>query len=186
MCGGFSASCETLRQQFDKKGRYISGKKTPKKGYIIFFKGTRHSGANHIGIVTKVANGKIHTMEGNTNGGSTVVDNGGSVAHKTYSIGYDKILGYGTPKYDAEKKAEIATTATLSAPKPTLKKGVSGAAVKTLQKCLNKAIKAGLTVDGIFGDATYKAVVKFQKAHKISADGIYGTNTYKKLKAVIK
>ena len=55
-----------------------------------------------------------------------------------------------------------------------------------MQKCLNKAIKAGLTVDGVFGDATYKAVVKFQKAHKISADGIYGTNTYKKLKAVIK
>ena len=67
-----------------------------------------------------------------------------------------------------------------------MKKGVSGSAVKTLQKCLNKAIKAGLTVDGVFGDATYKAVVKFQKAHKISADGIYGTNTYKKLKAVIK
>ena len=31
LCGGFSASCETLRQQFDKKGRYISGKKTPNK-----------------------------------------------------------------------------------------------------------------------------------------------------------
>lgn len=186
LCGGFSASCETLRQQFDKKGRYINGKKTPKKGYIIFFKGTRHSGANHIGIVTKVSNGKIHTIEGNTSGGSTVVDNGGSVAHKIYSIGYDKILGYGMPKYDAEKKAKTTTTATLSAPKPTLKKGVSGAAVKTLQKCLNKAIKAGLTVDGVFGDATYKAVVKFQKAHKISADGIYGTNTYKKLKVVIK
>ena len=58
--------------------------------------------------------------------------------------------------------------------------------MKTLQKCLNEVIKAGLTVDGVFGDATYKAVVKFQKVYKISADGIYGTNTYKKLKAVIK
>ena len=74
----------------------------------------------------------------------------------------------------------------MSAPKPILKKGVSGAAVKALQKCLNKAIKAGLTVDGVFGDATYKAVVKFQKKQKIASDGIYGKGTYNKLKKAIK
>ena len=55
-----------------------------------------------------------------------------------------------------------------------------------LQKCLNKAIKAGLTVDGIYGDATYKAVTKFQKKQKIVSDGIYGKGTYNKLKKAIK
>lgn len=190
LCGGFSASCETLRQQFIKAGKYTGGKTTPKKGYIIFFVGSRHNGANHIGLVYKVEGGRIYTIEGNTSGGSTVVDNGGGVAYKSYLIGYEKILGYGKPSYDKDVSSSITSTnsasAKLTAPKPTLKKGVSGASVKTLQKCLNKVIKAGLTVDGVFGDATYKAVVNFQKVYKISADGIYGTNTYKKLKAVIK
>lgn len=188
LCGGFSASCETLRQQFIKESKYIGGKTTPKKGYVIFFSGTRHNGANHIGIVTKVADGRVHTIEGNTSGGSTVVDNGGGVAYKSYPVGYDKILGYGKPAYDKDTSSTtVATSATkLTVPQPTLKKGVSGAAVKTLQKCLNKAIKAELKVDGVYGDATYNAVKKFQTSKKISADGIYGKNTYKKLKAVIK
>lgn len=190
LCGNFSASCETLRQQFIKANKYAGGKTTPKKGYIIFFVGSRHNGANHIGLVYKIEGGRIYTIEGNTSGGSTVVDNGGCVAYKSYPIGYEKILGYGKPSYDKDASSSTvstnSTSTKLTAPKPTLKKGVSGASVKTLQKCLNKVIKAGLTVDGVFGDATYKAVVKFQKAHKISADGIYGNNTYKKLKAAIK
>lgn len=186
LCGGFSASCETLRQQFVKAKKYTNGKVTPKKGYVIFFSGTRHSGANHIGIVTKVADGRVHTAEGNTSGGSTVIDNGGGVVYKSYPIGYDKILGYGKPSYDKESSSSTTTTTTkLTTPQPTLKKGVSGAAVKTLQKCLNKAIKAGLTVDGIYGDATCNAVKKFQASKKITADGIYGKNTYKKLKASV-
>ena len=152
--------------------------------------GSRHNGANHIGIVYKVEGGRVYTIEGNTSGGSTVVDNGGGVAYKSYPIGYEKILGYGKPSYDKDISSSItsinSTSTKLTAPKPILKKGVSGASVKTLQKCLNKVIKAGLTVDGVFGDATYKAVAKFQKVYKISADGIYGNNTYKKLKATIK
>lgn len=188
LCGNFSASCETFRKQFIKADKYAGGKTTPKKGYIIFFVGSRHDGANHIGIVTKVANGRVHTIEGNTSGGSTVIDNGGGVTYKSYPIGYDEILGYGKPLYDKDTSSTAVATSVikLTAPRPILKKGVSGATVKTLQKCLNKAIKAGLTVDGIFGDATYKAVIKFQKAYKINTDGIYGNNTYKKLKAAIK
>lgn len=187
LCGEFSASCETLRQQFIGKIRYVNGKTQPKKGYIIFFSGTRHSGANHIGIVTKVADGRVYTIEGNTSGGSTVVDNGGGVATKSYPIGYDKILGYGVPKYDNDTSSStVVNTTKLTAPQPTLKKGVSGAAVKTLQKCLNKAIKAELKVDGVYGNDTFNAVKKFQTSKKISADGVYGKNTYKKLKAVVK
>lgn len=109
LCGAFSASCETIRSAFVKADRYY---KTPKKGDLIFFSGTRHSGANHIGIVTKVVSNKIYTIEGNTsgstNGADKVVDNGGAVCQKSYSTSNSKILGFGRPKYD--KKATTALT----------------------------------------------------------------------------
>ena len=96
LCGAFSAACETIRKNFIKKGRY---KSTPAVGDVIFFSGTRHSGANHIGIVYKIANGKVYTIEGNTSGASGVVDNGGGVAKKSYALTNSKILGYGHPDY---------------------------------------------------------------------------------------
>lgn len=96
LCGAFSAACETIRKNFSKKGQY---KANPAIGDVIFFSGTRHSGANHIGIVYKIADGKVYTIEGNTSGASGVVDNGGGVAKKRYAMNNSKILGYGHPNY---------------------------------------------------------------------------------------
>lgn len=102
LCGGYSAACETLRKQFLNKGRfYVS---SPKVGDLIFFDGSRHAGANHIGIVYKVTYSTVYTIEGNTSGGSSVIDNGGGVAKKSYSRNYRRIIGYGRPKYEEEKK----------------------------------------------------------------------------------
>lgn len=106
LCGAYSAACETIRQNFKKHNQYET---SPKTGDIIFFKGTRHAGANHIGLVRKVDNGKVYTIEGNTSGASDVVDNGGSVAKKNYSLNNSKILGYGRPNYiekDATQKTK--------------------------------------------------------------------------------
>ena len=189
LCGEFSASCETLRQNFKNKKKYFNGDKTPQKGWIIFFKGSRHYGANHIGLVYKVEGGRIYTIEGNTSGGSTVVDNGGGVAYKSYPIGYDRILGYGVPSYDKDTSSSNSTSSMstkLTAPQPLLKRGAQGASVKTLQKCLNKVTNAGLTVDGIYGEATYKAIKFLQEISNIKEDGIYGQNTYKALKMLMK
>lgn len=96
LCGGYSASCETIRQQFRNKGQYHEN--TPKVGDVIFFKGTRHAGANHIGLVWKVADGRVYTSEGNAD--DTDTDNGGAVVEKSYPLNYTRILGYGRPKYD--------------------------------------------------------------------------------------
>lgn len=52
-----------------------------------------------------------------------------------------------------------------------LKKGCKGNDVKELQK------KLGTSADGIFGNNTKNAVIKFQKSKKLSADGIVGKNT---------
>jgi len=98
LCGSFSAACETIRQNFKAKGQYYTS--NPRIGDVIFFQGSRHAGANHIGIVANVSNGTVYTIEGNTSGGSTVVDNGGGVARKSYPVSYSRILGYGRPNYD--------------------------------------------------------------------------------------
>lgn len=106
LCGGYSAACETMRSRFIKAGRYD---KNPKAGDCIFFSGTRHAGANHIGIVWKVDGSRIYTIEGNTSGANGVVDNGGGVAQKSYSKSYSRIMGYGHPEYDESSSAQNDT-----------------------------------------------------------------------------
>lgn len=55
--------------------------------------------------------------------------------------------------------------------------------VKRIQKILNRKIKAGLEVDGVFGPATKAAVEKFQSLHGLKQDGIVGPKTWKALLA---
>lgn len=118
-----TGACETSRQAFIKNGRFYT--KNPKPGDLVYFKGTRHAGANHIAIVTKVTNGKIYTVEGNTSTGKDVVDNGGGVAEKSYSLSYNKILGYGRPKYESEKDTVKVVQTTTTVKEATTVKVVS-------------------------------------------------------------
>lgn len=66
---------------------------------------------------------------------------------------------------------------------PTLRKGAKGNITKLLQE---KLISLGYDLgkygaDGVFGMATYNAVVKFQKDKVLIRDGIVGQNTWEKL-----
>ena len=54
----------------------------------------------------------------------------------------------------------------------TLKKGISGEEVKTLQRAL------GVNADGIFGVMTEQAVKDFQRSRQLTADGIVGAMTW--------
>lgn len=59
-----------------------------------------------------------------------------------------------------------------------LKKGSKGREVKLLQTALNKApLKAGLKIDGIFGDKTEASVRAYQKRNRLKIDGIAGDDT---------
>ena len=60
LLGDKSAACEDLHGRFVRAGQY---KKTPKVGDLIFFSGSRHSGANHIGLVYKVTSSMVYTIE---------------------------------------------------------------------------------------------------------------------------
>ena len=73
------------------------GASTPKAGDIITFNWDQDSQSNngfadHIGIVERVENGLIHTIEGN----SGVV---GTVKRNVYRIGHGNIRGFATPRY---------------------------------------------------------------------------------------
>lgn len=89
---------------------------------------------------------------------------------------------YGRPKpFEAEINAEIQTSVVF---RRNLKKGMSGADVKELQKLLNLAGGYNLAEDGKFGSKTQKAVKAYQKWMGLTVDGIAGKNTIKKLGGV--
>ena len=90
------AACPTGAQWFKDRGRWADNTATPVPGMIIFFdwddeeEGGQNGLANHVGIVAKVENGYVYTVEGNS---------GDSCAQRRYRIGYYEILGYGLPAY---------------------------------------------------------------------------------------
>lgn len=182
LCGSFSAACETIRQNFISKRQYYTS--NPQIGDVIFFKGTRHSGANHIGLVVNVSGGKVYTVEGNTSGGSTVIDNGGGVAKKNYAVSYDRILGYGRPKYDKKSSGETVKQDS----KPASTTSGFNALIRDGQIHSNNFANCGISVDGIYGSETKKAGVKvLQQAlnldykSNLTVDGIFGTKSNKAL-----
>lgn len=66
---------------------------------------------------------------------------------------------------------------------PVMRQGARGNITKLLQeKLINLGYNLGqYGADGVFGAATYNAVVKFQKANGLTPDGIVGQNTWRKL-----
>lgn len=62
----------------------------PKSGDIIFFDWNYDGHSDHVGIVEKVSNGKVYTIEGNSSD---------RVQRQSYGINSKDIYGYGTPQY---------------------------------------------------------------------------------------
>jgi len=109
MLGGFSAYTPTSANNFKLIGRYF---KKPVPGDVIFFKNSQR--IYHTGIVRAVDGENVYTIEGNTSSAKGVVENGGCVAMKSYSLNYSKIAGYGRPVWELannikeEGKADMA------------------------------------------------------------------------------
>ena len=68
----------------------------------------------------------------------------------------------------------------------SLRKGVTGSAVKDLQTKLKKLGFYNAYVDGSYGDTTVAAVKAFQKKYNLTADGVAGSETLKKLDTAYK
>jgi len=84
------ASCDVGMTWFKDHSRWQSNTYTPREGDIIFFDWDSDGYANHVGIVEKVENGKVHTIEGNS---------GDACKKLEYNSGDSRILGYGVPAY---------------------------------------------------------------------------------------
>ena len=88
------AGCVNGVQWFKDRGQWLDNSAEPAPGMIIFFDWADESGqdglSDHTGIVQKVENGRVYTVEGNSSD---------SVRQNSYPVGYYEILGYGAPAY---------------------------------------------------------------------------------------
>lgn len=90
------AGCIFSLQYFKQINRFFTN--NPKAGDQIFF-GKNPENAYHTGLVEKVDNFYVYTIEGNTSGASGVISNGGGVCRKKYPLNASYIAGYGRPNY---------------------------------------------------------------------------------------
>ena len=175
------AGCGYSARYYQAKGQFYT--EHPKPGDQIFFLDSAGDVA-HTGLVYKVDNLYVYTVEGNTSPQSGVIGNGGGVWRKKYAINYNRIYGYGRPDYGSvlyEETPETATTkkGDFTMEMRVLKNGCKGEDVRALQILL---IGNGCTcgvwgADGNFGAATETAVRNYQKKKKLQNDGMAGPQT---------
>ena len=88
------AGCVNGVQWFKDRGQWMDGSAEPAPGMIIFFDWDDENGqdglSDHTGIVEKVENGRVYTIEGNS---------GDSVRQYSYPVGHYEVLGYGCPDF---------------------------------------------------------------------------------------
>lgn len=91
------ASCSIGSSWFKAQGQWQDGSYEPHPGDLIFFdwdnkggSGPQDGAPDHVGIVERVENGVVYTVEGNS---------GDSCRQNTYSVGHYEIWGYATPHY---------------------------------------------------------------------------------------
>lgn len=174
---------------YKKLGRWMeSDGYTPQLGDVCMYawsddgSGECTSGADHVGIVTKVSGTTFWVTEGNYSD---------SVKTRTMQVNGRYIRGFGLPDYAgkatgvASSMPEINDADVFVSPKlRQLKKGVKdGGDVKAMQTLL---IVGGYScgtqgADGSFGNSTDAAVRKYQSDHGLTADGVVGAVTWGRL-----
>lgn len=140
---------------------------TPHVGDWVLFDWDNSGDADHIGIVIKICDGYIETIEGNTG------PNQDAVMRRTRS---ECILGYVRTYFDNDTEDEDMD---LYKELPELENGDTGAQVVTWQ-----GILGDVTPDGIFGPDTRRSTVEHQKRwfpdQPEEHDGIVGPKTWRK------
>lgn len=172
-CG---AGCTWSAKYFKQIGCFYT---KPEVGDQIFFKDSSGDPC-HTGIVYKVDSSKVYTIEGNTSSASGVVANGGAVAKKSYSLTYNKIYGYGRPKYnDDYGKVKTPTKKTeTSTPSTPAKKTVNATeSAKYFDKSLTGTYKVSWDNINVRGGAgtSKKLLVNIPENTKVQCYGYYST-----------
>lgn len=192
--GSAGAGCAFSMSYFQQHGQFHVS--DPQPGDQIFF--TYQPGEiSHTGIVEKVENGTVTTIEGNTSD---------MVARRSYALSDSRIAGYGRP--DWSLVSSVSTTDTggqeaapvphpAPAPSgpsctvtlPELNQGDTGTPVERLQTllisrgyyCGGRSYGGREQPDGEFGPATEVAVKDLQLSAGISQDGVVGSDTWSAL-----
>ena len=169
------ASCTIGWNWFAARGETRDKNFVPQRGDIIFFDWDPEAGngMDHVGLVDRVENNTIYTVEGNHDD---------QVNQFNYPVGSNQIYGFVVPSYTGNEVVENSPDVP-SSEMPLLYKGTTGETVKYAQ---NKLISKGYSVgsygaDGIFGSATEQAVRNFQADNGLSVDGMIGPATWGKL-----
>ena len=82
------AGCIQGSEWFMERGQWQDGSFTPETGHIIFFDWEGDGLTDHVGIVERVENGTVYTVEGNS---------GDACRQNSYAVGSSVIYGYGIP-----------------------------------------------------------------------------------------
>ena len=93
------AGCVGGSNWFKARGQWQDGSYEPRPGDLIFFdwddpggySGPQDDVPDHVGIVERVENGVVYTVEGNS---------GDSCRQRSYNVGHYEIWGYGCPVYN--------------------------------------------------------------------------------------
>ena len=93
------AGCVGGSNWFKARGQWQDGSYEPRPGDLIFFdwddpggySGPQDDVPDHVGIVERVENGVVYTVEGNS---------GDSCRQRSYNVGHYEIWGYGCPIYN--------------------------------------------------------------------------------------
>lgn len=169
------AYCPYGVSYFKNKGAWADKHTRPQPGWIVFFDFIGRP--SHVGIVEGIAaDGRIITLEGNTNGAGSRT--GGNVMRHYRSIN-GGIIGYGMVQYEGSAAAPPPSTPAPSGPR-MLQEGMRGQDVADWQKILvGSGDLPPNGADGIFGPQTAAATRSFQAKLRLSADGIVGPATRK-------
>ncbi len=106
---------------------------------------------------------------------------GGTVVDCSVNVRISKVSDY--TNYAIHKGLYSEGEIPVETVKPTLRKGDRGDSVRDLQDALNRLGFDCGAADGVFGTKTKAAVEAFQRAAGLSVDGVVGRNTWKALDA---
>lgn len=184
LIGGTECSVQRLIEDcFIPKGIWNEdGRITPKAGYIICYNWDdttqpNDGWADHVGVVEKVASGKITVIEGNISG---------KVGRRTIAVGAGTIRGYACPKYGKEEqKEEPKEETTLELVYKTMKgdfgtglarRAKLGGRYKEVQDVINHIASASTatlakeTVAGKYGNGEVRKVVLGSRYKAVQAE----------------
>lgn len=156
------------------------GSGTPQVGDLITFRWggtyTDKYHSDHVGVVQKVANGYVYTIEGNSGSSNTT----STVKQKSYALTYSCINGYYRPKWSLLSGNTSCNESEES--EMNFKKGDKSDGVLAYKSLLRQGKSLGIVTASCdttnsFGDGTYKATVEVQKKYKLDVDGIAGVKT---------